>query len=122
MTPILANLLASGMFALGCGLLTMWLLRRSYKHFGRRRNRNEPPIDAQPRPDGAWSGAHADASARIERQSVELHDLGREVTGRIDSKMVLLQELIAKSQAQIDRLEALLAEAEDASPESLSGR
>lgn len=115
---VLADLMSSGLFALGCGLLTAILLRRSYKYFGRnRRRRNEPAIDAQPRPEGAWTGAHADASARIERQKVELHEQGREITARIDNKLVILQELIAKSQSQIDRLEALLAEAEARQPQ-----
>lgn len=113
MTPVLANLASAGLFALGCALLTMILLRRSYRYFGKKRRRNEPAIDAQPRPTDAWSGAHADASARIERQKVELYDLGREITAQIDNKMILLQELIGKSQAQIDRLEELLAESKE---------
>ncbi|MEM9184920.1 MAG: hypothetical protein AAGB00_00320 [Planctomycetota bacterium] len=113
-----ASLASTGMFALGCALLTTILLRRSYKYFGRgRRRRNEPAIAAQPRPEGAWTGAHADASARVERQKVELHEQSREAAATIDNKLVLLQELIAKSQAQIDRLEKLLAEAEALEPE-----
>lgn len=118
MTPILANLLQSGLFVLGCAMLTMILLRRSYKYFGRStRRRNDPPIAAQPRPTDAWSGAHADVSARIERQKVELHEMSREVTATIDSKLILLQELLAKSQSQIDRLEELLDAAENKQPQ-----
>ena len=97
-------------------MLTMLLLRRSYRYFGKRRNRNDPPIDAQPRPKTAWTGAHADATARIERQKVELHEYGREITAQIDSKLILLNQLVAKSQSQIDRLEELLAKADKHKP------
>ncbi|MEM6799607.1 MAG: hypothetical protein AAF589_08840 [Planctomycetota bacterium] len=118
---ILANIAAPILFALGCGLLTAILLRRSYRYFGKnRRRRPEPPIAEQPRPTGEWSGAHADATARIERQKVELHELGRDITARIDSKLILLQELVIKSQSQIDRLETLLAEAEATNSEGHS--
>ncbi|MEM1303896.1 MAG: hypothetical protein AAGG46_03315 [Planctomycetota bacterium] len=111
---LLAEFLPTLMFAAGCALLTMIMIRLTYKRIGRRRpRRNEPAIDAQPRPTGAWSGAQADASARISRQEVELHDRSREVTAQIDSKMIMLRELIAQSDEQIARLETLLAEAED---------
>ncbi|MEM6331576.1 MAG: hypothetical protein AAF790_15195 [Planctomycetota bacterium] len=116
--PPIASLAAPAMFALGCGLITAILLRRSYRYFGRRRPlRDQPAIDAQPRPTGAWSGAHTDAAARIERQKVELHELGREITARIDSKLILLQDLSQRSDAQIERLETLLAEARALEPE-----
>ena len=74
-------------------------------------------IDAQPRPESAWTGAQADAAARIGRQEVELHERGREITAQIDSKLILLGELMAKSQVQIDRLEELLSEAEQREPQ-----
>jgi len=111
-----ADIAAPALFALGCAMLTMMLLRRSYRYFGKKRNRNDPPIDAQPRPKNGWTGAHADATARIERQKVELHEYGRDVSAQIDSKLVLLNQLVAKSQSQIDRLETLLAEAEKREP------
>lgn len=115
---LLADIMAPALFALGCALLTMILLRRSYRYFGSRtRKRDERPLDLQPRPVGAWSGAHSDASARVERQMVELHERSREVTATIDNKLILLQQLVAQSQRQIDRLEELLAEAEEKQPQ-----
>lgn len=110
---LLADILPILLFLAGVALLTSILLRRTYKYFGKnRRRRNEPPIDAQPRPKDQWSGVHADATARIERQKVELHEMQRDVTAQIDSKLIVLRELINKSQAQIDRMEELLAEME----------
>lgn len=105
--------LAPIVFAVGCGLLTAILLRRSYRYFGKRsRGGSGPAIAAQRRPSSAWDGARHDAEARFNRQQVELHDLARDLTGQIDSKMILLRELIAQSERQVTRLEELLDEAE----------
>ncbi|MEN1680908.1 MAG: hypothetical protein AAGJ46_15070 [Planctomycetota bacterium] len=121
---MLASLMANGMFALGCGLLTAILLRRSYRYFGRRgkKRKLDSALVKTPRPKGTspankstanqWTGAHTDAAARIERQKVELHEMEREVSAKIDNKLMLMQQLVAQSQQQIDRLEALLARAE----------
>jgi hypothetical protein len=115
---LLADLLTSAMFAVGCGLLTAIMLRRSYRYFGSGKRRgSQSPIDAQPRPTSEWSGAYTDSSARIERQKVELHEQHREASARLDNKLVLLQELCAKSQQQIDRMETLLAEIEERTPD-----
>ncbi|MEQ8849527.1 hypothetical protein [Botrimarina sp.] len=103
-------------FALGCGLLTAILLRRSYRYFGKRKRGVGRPIDTQPRPATAWDGARHDAEARFNRQQVELHDLARDLTGQIDSKLILLRELVAQSDRQIARLEELLDEAERREP------
>ncbi len=111
--PLLAaGLLAPAFFAAGCALLTMILLRRSYRYFGNSRSRggSGPAIDAQPRPTDKWDGAKKDANARFDRDQVELYDLARDLKGQLDSKIIVLNELVTKSQQQIDRLEALLEE------------
>lgn len=104
------NLLASAMFAIGCGLLTAIMLRRSYRYFGRSRKKNEGPIATQPRPTSEWAGAYADSSARIEREKVEMHELGRELKAQLDNKIIVLKQLCAQSQRQIERMEQLLEE------------
>lgn len=113
---LLANMLPTLMFLAGCALLTAILLRRSSRYHGKRtrQRKNETVIEAQPRPTNAWTGMHRDTTAHIERQKVELHDMTRESTGRLDSKMLVLQELIAKSDQQIERMEALLSEMQTA--------
>jgi hypothetical protein len=101
------------MFAAGCAALTFILLRLSWRRSGKRsRGGSGPPLDAQPRPKHRWDGAQKDAEARIDRHQVELHDLARDLTAQIDSKLVLLQHLIAQSDQRIHRLEELLSEIE----------
>ncbi|MEO1495919.1 MAG: hypothetical protein AAFV43_02090 [Planctomycetota bacterium] len=101
--------LPSILFAAGCGLLAMILLRRSYRYFGKRtRGGSGPAIAAQPRPTGPWDGAKRDAAARLDRERVELHELARDLMGQLDSKTRVLNQLVAQSQQQIERLEVLL--------------
>jgi hypothetical protein len=111
---LLADIMPTAMFLAGCALLTAILLRRSYRYFGRRRgsNKNETAIDHQPRPTDAWSGMQKDVAAHLQRQEVELFDFARDVAGQLDSKMRVLQQLIAESNQQIERMEQLLDDAE----------
>ena len=90
-------------------MLVFFLLWRSYIRFGRRTRGGEgPPIAKQARPKHAWDGAKQDADARFSQQQVELHELSRDLMGQLDSKMMLLQALIAQSDERIARLEGLL--------------
>lgn len=107
---LLAQLGSVLMFIAGIALLTAILLRRTYRHVGRRRKRYDSwPIDTQPRPASAWDGAKADSAAVIERQRVELAELSRDVGGQLDTKIMILRHLIAENEQQITRLEGLLA-------------
>jgi hypothetical protein len=102
------------LFFAGCALLTFLMVRLSYRRFGKRRPRggSGPYLERVPRPTDAWDGAQRDAFSRIERQKVELFDLSREANGRLDSKIVVLEQLIATSNRQIHRLEQLLEKLE----------
>ncbi|MEO0529243.1 MAG: hypothetical protein AAF266_01565 [Planctomycetota bacterium] len=115
-SPLLAEStwLGPAMFALGCAGLTAILLRTAYRRLGKRKRGggSGPHIEAQARPTSTWDGAKQDAHARLSRQEVELHEMARDLTGQIDSKLILFQQLVAQSQQQIERLEALLREAE----------
>jgi len=112
MTVVLADVQALWMFLLGCALLTLILLKRSYRYFGRRRRSSSSPIERQHRPDSAWDGAKRDAMAQVERQEVEMHQMARDINGQLSSKIVILEQLIADSQRQIDRMEHLLGQLE----------
>lgn len=110
---LIASLQAILMFVAGIALLTTILLRRTYRQVGRRNRRYDSrPIDTQPRPENAWSGAKADNSATLERQKVELAEFTRDANGQIDTKIRMLRQLIAQSEKQIERMEQLLAQAE----------
>ncbi len=114
-SPILAEnvWLAPLGFAAGIGLLTWLLLRKTFKRLSKQKRAGSGPyLQKQRRPAHQWDGAKQDATARFERQQVELHDLARDLNGQIDSKLLLFRELVAQSEQQIERLEALLEEAE----------
>jgi len=99
------------MFLAGCGLLTYLLLKRSYRYFGKSHSRrSSTAIERQRRPENAWDGVQRDTSALIDRQQVELHEMARDLSGQLNSKIILLEQLVADSQRQIERMEQLLAE------------
>ena len=100
------------MFMAGCALLTVILLKRTYRHFGRRRKGNSAPIERVARPASKWDGAQRDALAVIERQKVEMHEMSRDLNGQLSSRIILLEQLIAQSQQQIDRMEQLIEKTE----------
>jgi hypothetical protein len=99
------------MFLAGCALLTWILMKRSGRYFGRAsRGRSSKPIEVQPRPTSSWSGVQRDALARIDREHVELQERARDLAGQLNSKIIVLEQLIATSSRQIERMETLLAQ------------
>jgi hypothetical protein len=111
--PPLAAVSPTLLFLAGCAILTWVLLRRGYRRCGRRaRPGTGDYLEHVHRPTNPWDGACHDATALIERQKVELCDMARDATGRLDSKMIVLEHMIADGQKQIDRMEQLLAELE----------
>jgi len=122
MTPLLANSLAVVPFLAGVALLTWILMKRSFRYFGHhRRNNKTAPIERVPRPANKWDGVQRDVLAQVERQKVEMHEMTRDLNGQLSSKIIILEQLIADSQRQIDRLEQLLEQSEQiGNPESRS--
>lgn len=108
------------MFFAGCGLLTFFLLKRTFRRIGRSKKNSSAPIERIPRPTSAWDGAQRDAMAVIERQKVELHDMSRDLTGQLTSRIIVLEQLVGESQRQIERLEELLAEAKEVEQSEVS--
>lgn len=101
------------MFLAGIALLTGLLMRRSYRHFGGRRQKFDTrPIDAQPRPPKTPNIAMHDSATTLERQKVELAQMSRDVNGQLDTKILILRDLIARSEKQIERMEELLGKGE----------
>jgi hypothetical protein len=115
MTGLLADLNAVLMFMAGVGMLIFILMKRSYRYFARRkRQRNEQPLELQPRPTGPWDGVQRDAMAKIDRQEVEMFEMARDLNGQLSSRIIVLEKLIAESQRQITQMETLLAEIDEA--------
>ena len=100
------------MFMAGVALVAWVLMRRGFARGRGRKKTDSRPLATQPRPTTPWSGAHNDPAAILERQRVELAEFSREVNGQIDTKLLVLRELIAQSDRQIRRMEELLAELE----------
>lgn len=113
MPVLLANTtLAILMFLVGCALVVAILLRRTFRYFGRRqRSQFITGLEHLPRPKNSWEGVYHDVDATIDRHEVEMAEMVRDMTGQLTTKMYLLEQLIADSQKQIDRMEELLAEA-----------
>lgn len=86
--------------------VTSWLLFRTF--LKRQSNpRFRPPTDA---PSGApLVGAPRD----IARWQVEMHDLARDLTAQLDSKMAALQHLVQQAGQESERLERALAQARE---------
>lgn len=108
---LLAEIEPLWMFLAGVGLLSFILLKRSYRYFGgRRTTRKEGPLDLQHRPTSKWDGAQRDRYAHAEREKVELYEMARELKGDLNSRIIVLERLIAESGEQIRRMEELLQE------------
>lgn len=108
---LFASMTAVWMFLAGVGLFAFILLRRSYRYFGTSRRRvDNAAIDLQPRPKAPWDGVQHDAMARIDRQKVEMFEMARDLNGQLSSKIIILEQLIADSQQQINRMEDVLAQ------------
>ena len=115
MTILLATQTPTLLFLGGCVLLTWVLLRRYYIARGSASRRQGPNyLEHVPRPTSAWDGVQKDTLAVVERQKVELQEMARDVNGRVDTKLRLLDQLIVQNQAQIERMEVLLAELKQA--------
>lgn len=111
---LLADTVSMLMFAAGCAMLTLILLKRSYRYFGRRSKSSSKHLEQIHRPESKWDGAHRDTHAIIERQKVDLYEMSRDLNGQLNSRIIVLENLIAQSQRQIDRMEELLEEREHA--------
>ena len=91
----------------GLALLTIILLRRSYRYFGRRK-RNEGPMVKLPR-GGEKRQPLIDAPPDILRWQVEMQDTARDLKAELDSKMAALGHLVRSAETAVQRLEETIA-------------
>lgn len=90
------------LFALGIILLTVTMMRMSIRRRKGNHRQPEPSISAK-----EVAPVQA-ASERLDELEVRLHDFDREVTGRVETTLALLDRLIDEADQEIVRLETLL--------------
>ena len=100
------------LFALGIGLLTVTMMRMTIRRRKGLHRNVEPSISAK-----EVAPVQA-ASERLNELEVRLHDYDREITGRVETTLALLDRLIEEADHEIVRLETLL---EQTLPSNRSG-
>lgn len=99
------------LFLAGISLMILVLLRRSYRRIDTRK-KNSPALETVPRPikkNAALSTLDSPEASGIQ---VELFDYVRDAKAELDSKMRVLQQLIANAQRQADQLQAVIERSE----------
>jgi hypothetical protein len=106
---LLADNTTSALFIAGAILIALVLLRRTSKSLAGDRSRKRFARSAQPGPAEPARAAHnLDAPSSLARWEVEMHELARDLSAQLDSKMRVLQELLRASEEERARLEAAL--------------
>ena len=101
------------LFLVGLVLVIGVLLRRSHRYFGRR-PKNPSAMVRTERPETQQKGHHLDSPDELVRWEVEMHEIARELSARLDTKMGVLAQLIRDADRASTRLEtALKAERQD---------
>jgi hypothetical protein len=98
------------MMLAGMGLLVYLLLRKSHlEHVEQQRTRVVTDVKALPRSKPTWQATE---------NGVEMAEMARDLNGQLTTKMIVLEQLIADSQKQIERMEELLGKLEAAKRDS----
>ncbi len=90
-------------------LVSGMLLIRTQRYFARQAQSGPSSVSLEPRRSSAERAPLPEAA---EHWEVEMHELARELSGRLDSKMSALQHLIHEADRAAARLEAALRAAE----------
>jgi hypothetical protein len=109
---ILAELGGPSLVLLGLGILAIaFVLRRGIVLGRRSRNRD---VVAEVRDDVLT--AERSAAGRIRELEVRLHDYGRDIEGRMETRIALLQELVHDSERKIAELRNLIEQSAKTDP------
>jgi hypothetical protein len=102
---IFAAGVASAMMMLaGVALLIYFLMRKAHlQQVAEGRSRVVTDVPAFPRAKPTWQTSES---------NVEMAEMARDLNGQLTTKMIVLEQLIADSQQQIERMEELLAQVE----------
>jgi hypothetical protein len=104
---ILAAGVASALMMLtGCALLIYFLMRKAHlQQVAEQRSRVVTDVPKFPRSKPTWQTSD---------NGVEMAEVARDLNGQLTTKMIVLEQLIADSEKQIERMENLLARLESA--------
>jgi len=96
------------------GILVLWF---SLKRFGRRPEKlsNQLPVS---RSTAAAGAHHLDAPAAVARWEVAMHETARDLMGRLDCKIMIVEQLVRDANQAAARLEAVLLRIEQANGQS----
>ncbi len=90
------------------GLVLGWVLFRTHRAVAKHRR---PSTPGRPqRPKRTDPGHHIDSPPEVLRWEVQMHETARELSGQLDSKMSVLQALIADADRAAARLETAMGE------------
>jgi len=103
-------------FLIALALVIAILLLRSHRHFSRR-SYEQPTIVRTPRPQPSEQAHHLDSPDELGRWEVQMHDIARDLSAQLDSKMSALQHLVQEADRASARLEAALRAAAADDPE-----
>ena len=106
--------LSSLLVVVALGIMITALMMRSQRRFTRRRDDGSPVVRT-PRPGPTDRAPSAPLPAQGALWEVYMHDVARELSGQLDSKMGALEQLIREADRASARLEAALAGAADES-------
>jgi hypothetical protein len=113
LVPLLGEITAAqGIFLAGLALLIVILMVRSRRHFRQVSDYQVPRADAR---SGKSAGPPAHpaipTSREFEQWEVAMHDLARDLSGQLDSKIRVLEILIREADKASSRLEMSLTRA-----------
>jgi len=89
---------------LGIGILFVAFLLRRSSVLSRRSRQRDPAAEVR----REFLEAERSGASRIELLEIRLHDFGREVEARMDTRITILDQLTLKAEDEIERLQALL--------------
>lgn len=102
------------LFLGGLALVCAVLLFRTHRQLSGKPKSglSSPATWSQPKPQVA-APHRLDAPHDLRRWEVEMHDLARDLSARLDTKIGILEELIRQAASQAERLESAIEKASD---------
>jgi hypothetical protein len=104
-----AGVASAIMMLAGMGLLVYMLMRKAHLEQVQRRSQVVTEVPALPRSKPTWQTSD---------DNIEAAEIARDLNGQLTTKMIVLEQLIAESQKQIERMEELLERIEQVKKES----